>query len=66
MKVREVLLKRDRLKNHLYAIKRAIVLSELYLKDDEVIQNLTEMKVELQEGLEETNKSLETIEDMEM
>ena len=66
MKVREVLSERDRVKNHLYAIKRAIVLSELYLKDDEVIQNLKEMKVELEGSLDEVNKSLETIEDMEM
>lgn len=66
VKVREVLLERDRLKNNLYAIKRSIVLSEIYLKDEEVIENLMEMKVELEQAMDELTKSLETIEDMEM
>ncbi|SFH54788.1 hypothetical protein SAMN05192551_101463 [Tindallia magadiensis] len=66
MKLGEFLFQKDKLKNRIYAIRRAIVLSELYLKDDEVIQNLNEMKLELEEELNQINKSLETIEDMEM
>ncbi|SDY26881.1 hypothetical protein [Tindallia californiensis] len=66
MKLGEILFQKDKLKNRIYAIRRAIVLSDLYLKDDEVIQNLNEMKLELEEELNQINKSLETIEDMEM
>ncbi len=66
MKLKEILIKRDQLKNHIYALKRAITLCHMYMKDDEMIQDLEEIKEELENQLDELNNNLTTIEEMEM
>lgn len=66
MKLKEILIKRDQLKNHIYALKRAIALCHMYMKDDEMIQDLEEIKVELESEFNELNNNLSTIEEIEM
>lgn len=66
MKLKEILLKRDRLKNHIYAIKRAMTLCHMYMKDEEMIQELEEIKAEMETKYSELNENLKTIEEIEM
>jgi len=66
MKLKEILIKRDQLKNHIYALKRAISLCHMYMKDDEMIQDLEEIKEALESEFNELSSNLSTIEEIEM
>lgn len=66
MKLKEILLKRDQLKNHIYALKRAITLCHMYMKDEEMIQDLESIKDSLENEFNELSNNLRTIEEIEM
>jgi len=66
MKLKEVLAKRDQLKNHIYALKRSITLCDMYLKDDELIQDLEEIKHEMEAEFNELSNNLKFIEETEI
>lgn len=66
MKLKEVLVRRDQLKNHIYALKRSVSLCQMHLKDEEMIQHLTEIKQDLEGEYNELSQSLKPIEETEI
>lgn len=66
MLVKEILSRRDTLRNYLSALKRSIVQCELYMHDEEMIQHLQSLKAEVEKEYDEINKALKPFEDLEM
>ncbi|MEN1759617.1 hypothetical protein [Anoxynatronum sibiricum] len=66
MKLKEVLAKRDQLKNQIYALKRSIALCQIHLKDEEMIQDLTDIKAILDSEFNDLSNGLQAIEEIEM
>ncbi len=66
MKMREVLAKRDQLKNHIYALKRSITLCNMHLKDDDMIRDLEEIKGAMEVEYDELSSTLKFIEETEI
>lgn len=66
MLVKEVLGRRDKLKNYSYGLKRSINYFENVLNDKELAADLQELHKEIQKELEDISKALVTFEDMEM
>ncbi|MDO4720827.1 MAG: hypothetical protein Q4A78_09205 [Peptostreptococcaceae bacterium] len=66
MLVKEVLGRRDKLKNYSYGLKRSINYFEKVLNDKELAADLQELHMEIQKELEDISKALVTFEDMEM
>ena len=63
MKLKEVLAKRDKLKNQIYALKRSIALCQIHLNDEEMIQDLTDVKAILESEFNELRNGLKTNEE---
>lgn len=66
MLVKEVLGRRDKLKNYSYGLKRSINYFRNTLGDQEMAQDLEDLHQEIQKEFEEISKALSTFENMEM
>lgn len=66
MLVKEVLSRRDELKNYLYALKRSIKHCELYMDDEDMENDLKNLSKEIQKEFDEVDKALKAFEELEM
>ena len=66
MLVKEILSRRDTLKNYLNALKRSIVQCELYMHDEEMLHHLEGLRKEVEKEYIEINSALKPFEELEM
>lgn len=66
MLVKEVLGRRDKLKNYAYGLQRSINYFRNTLGDQELAEDLEELYQEIQKEFHEIDKALATFENMEM
>lgn len=66
MLVKEILFRRDSLRNYLSALQRSIVQCELYMHDEEMLHHLQSLKTEVEKEYSEINSALKPFEDLEM
>lgn len=66
MLVKEVLHRRDKLKNYSYGLKRSINYFKNVLNDKEMAEDLEDLNKEIEQEFDEINKALSTFENLEM
>ena len=66
MKVKEVLIRRDKLKDYLNALRRSITECELYMHDEKMLNDLESLRLEVEEEFIEVDGSLKTFEELDM
>lgn len=66
MLVKEVLQRRDKLKNYSYGLKRSINYFSNVLNDKELASDLEDLHTEIEEEFNKINSALSTFEDLEM
>lgn len=66
MLVKEVLSRRDELKNYLYALKRSITHCELYMDDEDMANHLKALSKEIQKEFDEVDNALKPFEELQM
>lgn len=66
MLVKEILSRRDTLRNYLSSLKRSIVQCELYMHDEEMLEHLNGLKAEVEKEYNEINSALKPFEELEM
>ena len=66
MLVKEVLSRRDQLKNYLYELKRSIKHCEIYMDDEDMENHLKDLSNEIQKEFDEVDKALKAFEELEM